>query len=645
MSARAEQKLTLQPPTGTVTFLFSDIEGSTRLLDRLGDRYPAVLQRHRQAMRDAFTAHDGVERGTEGDSFFVAFADADAAVAAAADAARNLAAAEWPEGGIVRVRIGLHTGEGRLVDGDYVGMDVHRAARIAAAGHGGQVLLSQSTEILAERSLPAGVSLRDMGEHRLKDLPAPEHLYQLVIEGQSRDFPPLRSLARTVVNLPGQLASIVGREDDLTKVRDLLGRSRLVTVSGPGGTGKTRLVQEIAREIVADDPTNVVFVPLDALTDANLIPIEILRALRLDIAAARDPIDRLVEHLAERATLSHRRPGAARRGRARRAFAVRPRADGLGPRFEPGGAARLRRAGICTASAAGLVGTMPAEARRLGGGPESPATALFVERARAVRADFVLDSLECRGGGLAICTRLDGLPLAIELAAAQVGWALTGSDPAAVGGRSIRWRAVARIVPARQEDAAGDPPWSCESWARHEQRLFRRLVSFLGRRPATGGRGDRRGSVAGLGIPWMFSARWSIGAWSACAIPWGTKPFAPARDHATYARELAARTRRERGRPRKHAHIYEALARRGRTASSTGGSAVPGSIGSRPTETVGRPSRNSRRPGSSPRRWSSPRTSGGTGHSADTLPKASNASITSSRLPMPRVRPQFRRPP
>src|SRR6185503_1948396 len=159
---------------------FSDIEGSTRLLTALGDRYSAVLQLHRDAMRRAFAAHGGVERGTEGDSFFVAFRDAAGGLAAAAAGTRHLAAIDWPGDLDVRVRIGLHTGEGRLVDGDYVGMDVHRAARIAAAAHGGQVLLSASTRILAERALPADIALRDLGEHRLKDLPAPEHLYQLV---------------------------------------------------------------------------------------------------------------------------------------------------------------------------------------------------------------------------------------------------------------------------------------------------------------------------------------------------------------------------------------------------------------------------------------------------------------------------------
>jgi len=164
------------PPVGTVTFLFSDIEGSTRLLEQLGNGYATVLQFHRTAMRRAFAEHGGVERGTEGDSFFVAFAEAGGAVSAAADATRNLAAQAWPDNAAVRVRMGLHTGEGRLVDGDYVGIDVHRAARIAAAGHGGQVLLSESTRILGERGLREGDTLRDLGEHRLKDMTAPEHL-------------------------------------------------------------------------------------------------------------------------------------------------------------------------------------------------------------------------------------------------------------------------------------------------------------------------------------------------------------------------------------------------------------------------------------------------------------------------------------
>src|SRR5579862_2859617 len=175
-------------PTGTVTFLFSDIEGSTKLVERLGDGWPDLLERHRRAMRAAFETYHGFEQGTEGDSFFVVFGSATDAVAAAVQAQRALAAEAWPADGRIRVRMGLHTGDGRLSGGDYVGLDVHRAARIGAAGHGGQVLLSETTASLAGASLPAGVRLVDLGLHRLKDMPRPERIRQLAIDGLAAEF-------------------------------------------------------------------------------------------------------------------------------------------------------------------------------------------------------------------------------------------------------------------------------------------------------------------------------------------------------------------------------------------------------------------------------------------------------------------------
>ena len=187
-----------EPPIGTVTFLFTDIEGSTRLTQQLGDAWPPVLERHRQIARAAWAQHGGVEISTEGDSFFVVFSSAPAAVAAAAQAQRDLAAEGWQDGAEVRVRMGLHTGEGQLGGGSYVGIDVHRAARIAAAGHGGQVLVSASTVALVEGSgrWPEGVGVRDLGEHSLKDLARPERLYQLVIPGLRSEFPPLKTATR-----------------------------------------------------------------------------------------------------------------------------------------------------------------------------------------------------------------------------------------------------------------------------------------------------------------------------------------------------------------------------------------------------------------------------------------------------------------
>ena len=199
-------------PTGTVTFLFTDIEGSTQLVAALGARYGPVLNAHAEVIRTAIASHDGTEVSTEGDAFFAVFPSAIEAVAAAADAQRRLATRSWPDGVSVRVRMGLHTGEGRPGGDNYIGMDVHRAARIAAAGHGGQVLVSDATRALVAPALPDGLSLRDLAEHRLKDLPAPERIWQLSIEGLPVDFPALRSLDARRGNLAPASTPLIGRD-------------------------------------------------------------------------------------------------------------------------------------------------------------------------------------------------------------------------------------------------------------------------------------------------------------------------------------------------------------------------------------------------------------------------------------------------
>src|SRR5437764_2429339 len=242
-------------PQGTVTFLFTDVEGSTRLLQQLGDAYAEVLAEHRRVLREVFARHGGVEVDTQGDAFFVAFARASDALSAAVDARDALSA------GPVRVRMGLHTGEPAVTDEGYVGIDVHRAARIAAAGHGGQILVSRSTRDLA------GVdALCDLGEHRLKDLTAPERIYQF---GDS-DFPPLKSLNAT--NLPVAASALVGRDDELAELQELLrDGARLVTLTGRGGTGKPRLGLQAAAELVDDFRGGVFFVPLAGVGQPELV--------------------------------------------------------------------------------------------------------------------------------------------------------------------------------------------------------------------------------------------------------------------------------------------------------------------------------------------------------------------------------------
>src|SRR3989454_9172037 len=266
-------------PTGTITFLFTDIEGSTRLLQELGDRYAAVLEEHAAISRRAAAEGGGVQVSTEGDSFFLAFRSPVGAVRAAVAAQRGLATQDWSPEPPVRVRMGLHTGEGVLGGDNYVGIDVNRAARIAAAAHGGQVILSDATRGLVEHSLPDGASLRDLGEHRLKDIAHPEHLHDLVIEGLPADFPPPRTLDARPNNLPVQLTSFVGREEQIAEMKQLLGRTRLLTLTGAGGTGKSRLALQIAAETLTDYRDGCFFVDLAPITDPALVPAVMARAL------------------------------------------------------------------------------------------------------------------------------------------------------------------------------------------------------------------------------------------------------------------------------------------------------------------------------------------------------------------------------
>ena len=245
--------IVVELPTGTVTLVFTDIEGSTRLLRSLGDDYGRLLRAHRAILREAVAGNGGVEFGTEGDACFLAFGSAAAALAAAAEAQVALAAADWPGGARPRVRMGVHTGSPVVVDDDYVGIDVHRVARICSAAHGGQVLVSGATRDAAEPG--PGQALRDLGHHRLKDLDRPEHLFQLVAAGLAEDFPPPRSLP-TPSNLPAVPTSFVGREAELAEASELLARPgvRLLTLTGPGGAGKTRLALETGRALAPRFP-------------------------------------------------------------------------------------------------------------------------------------------------------------------------------------------------------------------------------------------------------------------------------------------------------------------------------------------------------------------------------------------------------
>ena len=423
-------------PAGTVTLLFTDVEGSTRLLREHGPGYADLLAEHRRILRDAFTRHHGVEVDTQGDAFFVAFPSATDALAAAAEVRNEL------ETGRIRLRMGIHTGEPIVTDEGYVGVDVHRAARIAAAAHGGQIVLSETTRRLLESDAP----VRDLGEHRLKDLTGAERLYQLG-EGE---FPALRTLDAT--NLPVAGSSLVGREDELRELVLLLSEgTRLLNITGPGGTGKTRLALQVAAELVGTLRDGVFWVPLAGLSDAELVSSEVAQAVgaRDDLTGFLQGKDLLIlldnfEHLLDAAPAVSAVLSASK---------------------------ELR---VLVTSRAPLHVSGERE-YRLEPLPAADAATLFVERARAIGRELSPDATVVE-----ICRRLDGLPLAVELAAARTKLLaperllerLDSALPLLTGG--------ARDAPERQRTLRATIEWSHDLLDAAGTELFARVSVFAG---------------------------------------------------------------------------------------------------------------------------------------------------------------------
>jgi predicted ATPase/class 3 adenylate cyclase len=463
-------------PTGTVTFLFTDIEGSTRLAQDLGEAWPPLLERHRQIARAAWADQYGVEIGTEGDSFFVVFASAPHAAAAAVAVQRGLAAEEWPAGGQIRSRMGLHTGEGVLSGGSYVGLDVHRAARIANAGHGGQVLLSATTRALVEGSLPDGVALREMGEHRLKDLSRPERIWDLVVDGLSSDFPPLRTLNAVPNNLPTQLTSFLGRQREIAEARQLLIDGRLLTLTGPGGTGKTRLSLQIAADATDRFPDGIYFVPLGTISQSDLVLPTIAQALGI-VDPGSQALDRLAEHIGDKCILL--------------VLDNFEQVNDAAPQI----AELLARAGkisvlVTSRSPLRVYGEQEYPVPPLGV-PDPKhlpdleqlstyeSVALFTERAMSVRPDFAITSANAPAVA-EICVRLDGLPLAIELAAARARVLTPQAIMERLGDRLKLLSGGSRDLPERQQTLRGAIAWSHDLLDEADQRAFARFSVFAG---------------------------------------------------------------------------------------------------------------------------------------------------------------------
>jgi predicted ATPase/class 3 adenylate cyclase len=464
----------------TFAFLFTDIEGSTALLRRLGDEvYASVLADHQRLIRAALDAYDGMEQDTQGDAFFAAFASTRACVSAALEMQRELRDYEWPSDENLRVRMGIHTGEAVRTATRIVGFEVHRAARIAAVGHGGQVLLSSTSASLVGDALPDGVSLRDLGSHRLKDLGGPEIIFQLVTEDLDSDFAPLRSLDNPELanNLPTSLNTFVGRSAELSEVGALIESSRLVTLTGTGGAGKTRLALQAAAELLDGSGEGVWFVDLAPVSDPDQVPSTVMNVLQLRLEPETAPLDSLVRSLRDQNVLlvldncEHVIDAVANMvdliGRHC------PRVSILATSREALGVDGER---VYRVRSLSLPETDVTVAGDLEG---SDAVALFLDRARS--HDAVLEIDDTVAALVAsVCRQLDGIPLAIELAASRLSSMSLDDLHDRLDQRFRLLTGGSRGALPRQQTLAATVAWSYDLLHDPERDLLRRLSVFAG---------------------------------------------------------------------------------------------------------------------------------------------------------------------
>ena len=466
------------PPSGTVTFLFTDIEGSTRLWEQHPEAMRPALARHDALLRGAIEANNGYVFNTVGDAFCAAFANPGDALAAALAGQRALHAADWGEVGAIKVRAALHTGVAEAQSGDYLGLPLSRVARLLGAAHGGQTLLSQVTEELVRDHLPAGVSLRDMGERRLKDLTSHEHIYQLIASDLPAEFPPLRTLDLRRNNLPAQATSFVGRQQELATLLQLLRRPslRLLTLTGPGGTGKTRLSLQAAANLL-DEFEGVYFVALATISAPSLVAPAIAQTLGVKEEAGQSQRDALKAYLHDHQTLlvlDNFEQVVTAAPLLNELLQAAPRLKLLVSSREVLHLYGEQEYGVPPLALPDLK-NMPG----LDQLEQYAAIALFTARANAARYDFALTS-DNAAAVAGICTRLDGLPLAIELAAARVKLLTPQHILAELDHRLKLLTSGARDLPARQRSLRGAIDWSYNLLTAAEQQLFARLAVFVG---------------------------------------------------------------------------------------------------------------------------------------------------------------------
>jgi len=469
------------PPTGTVTFLFTDIEGSTRMWERSPQAMQGALARHDEILRDVIEERGGYVFKTVGDAFCCAFPTAPEALEAALKTQRTLFAEEWGETGSLRVRMALHTGAAEERGGDYFGPPVNRVARLLSAGHGGQVLLSLATQELVRDELPQGTELRDLGERRLKDLFRPEHVFQVIAADLPSSFPPLKTLEARLNNLPSQPTPLVGREREVGEIAERLRSEelRLLTLTGPGGTGKTRLALQAAADLLEKFEDGVFFVALATVTDPALVASAISQPLGVKESGDQLLEESLKSYLREKHLLlvldnfEQVLEGAPVVGEL---VAACPKLKVLATSRIP-----LRLYGEQEYSVPPLALPDPRVLPPVKVLTQYEAVRLFVERARAVKADFEVTN-ENAPAVAEICARLDGLPLAIELAAARVRLLSPQAMLTRLGNRLKLLKGGPRDLPTRQQTLRGTIDWSYELLEEEEKTLFGRLSVFSGGR-------------------------------------------------------------------------------------------------------------------------------------------------------------------
>jgi len=457
-------------PSGIVSFVFTDIEGSTRMLKRLGDGYAPVLERHQALLRDAWSATAGHEVHTEGDSFFVAFETASSAVAGCATAQRLLGAEPWPELGTVRVRMGIHLGLASPRNDDYVALAVHRAARVMGAAHGGQVLVTEDVATAAGDT--SDVTLTSLGLYRLRDFDEPVRLHQVAGAGLADAFPAVRAVPAEGHNLVVPQTTFVGRTEDAARLAALLDAERLVTLTGPGGVGKTRLASEVGVRIADRWTDGLWFVDLADIDDGALVPRAIASAVGVPYGSGSDRWAEVLDHL-----------------RTRQLLIVLDNVEHLvdacgacvADLLTTCGGVDVLATGRAPLGIAGEVVVRVAPLPLPDGDPaRSSAVELFVDRARAARADAVADDASAVADAAAICRRLDGLPLALEIAAARVGVMSVNEIRRGLDSGFELLRSRERHRPERQRTMETLLSWSYETLSTDEQAALRRLGAFGG---------------------------------------------------------------------------------------------------------------------------------------------------------------------